>query len=166
MKNKLSKEELGCILIQGENILQKGFLEKYTKKLDLLVKLLNHHGVKVSNKKPKDKDANFLLELVNKKEKVVFEHEERLQFLIEKHNKVFNDIEVVEIPSSAIVRQMTIDELFISRMDFFLKNQWRFNKKQSEFLNSIHDLFYSEKRLTREQKESFINSVDKKMRLK
>lgn len=160
MKNKLTKEELGCILIQGENILQKGFLEKYTKKLDLLVKLLNHHGVKVSNKKPKDEDANFLVELVNKKEKVVFEHEERLQFLIEKHNKVFNDIEVVEIP---LIRQMTIDEIFISKMDFFLKNQWRFNKKQSEFLNSIHDLFYSEKRLTREQKESFINTVDKKL---
>lgn len=160
MKNKLTKEELGCILIQGENILQKGFLEKYTKKLDLLVKLLNHHGVKVSNKKPKDEDANFLVELVNKKEKVVFEHEERLQFLIEKHNKVFNDIEVVEIP---LIRQMTIDEIFISKMDFFLKNQWRFNKKQSEFLNSIHDLFYSEKRLTREQKESFINTVDKRL---
>lgn len=164
MKNTLTKEELGCVLIQEENILKKGFLEKYNKKLDLLVKLLNHHGVKVSNKKPKDEDANFLLGLVNKKGKVVFEHEERLQFLIEKHNNVFNNCEVIEIPYSAIVRQMTIDEVFISRMDFFLNNQRRFNKKQSEFLNSIHDLFYSEKRLTREQKESFIDTVDKKMR--
>jgi len=162
MKNTVSKEEIMFLIIQGENILEKGVLEKAKRKRDSIIRLLDYKQIEILENGVTD--ADFLLKIVlENNDSTNSKRDKRTSYLIKKATQGKTTQSSKELKPTSHVRQMNEEEIFLSRMDYFLKNGWRFSKKSYDFLMSIHDLYYSEKRLSQKQKESYIETVNKTM---